>query len=87
VDKANECRFAMELIGHSTPQMAGIFARKIGAKQLVLNHFSARYSGNVDEDSAAKTIMDAIGGLAEKEFGGSVVCARDLMSFDIPLAR
>ena len=28
--------------GHSTPQMAGAFAKKIRAKKLLLNHFSAR---------------------------------------------
>ena len=28
--------------GHSTPQMAGRFAREIGARRLALNHFSAR---------------------------------------------
>ncbi|EEC43983.1 predicted protein, partial [Phaeodactylum tricornutum CCAP 1055/1] len=29
--------------GHSTPQIAGDFARSVNAKRLVLNHFSARY--------------------------------------------
>ena len=29
--------------GHSTATMAGEFARAIGARRLVLNHFSARY--------------------------------------------
>jgi ribonuclease Z len=66
--------------GHSTPQMAGAFAKRIGAKQLILNHFSARYKGNDDVDEEAKTIMDAIGALAAKEYGGEVTCARDLMS-------
>lgn len=28
--------------GHSTPEMAGAFARRIGAKALVLNHIGAR---------------------------------------------
>lgn len=29
--------------GHSTPYMAGAFARTIGAEKLVLNHIGARY--------------------------------------------
>ncbi|KAJ4478289.1 Metallo-hydrolase/oxidoreductase [Lentinula aciculospora] len=69
--------------GHSTPQMAGAFAKRIGAASLILNHFSARYPGNDDVDPEAKIIMDAIGDLAAMEFGKPVVCARDLMSVDI----
>ncbi|KAJ6598908.1 beta-lactamase-like protein [Mycena vulgaris] len=69
--------------GHSTPQMAGTFAKRIRAKQLVLNHFSARYAGNDDVNAEAKTIMDAIGALAAKEYGGEVACARDLMSVNV----
>ena len=37
--------------GHSTPQMAGRFAHRIGAKRLVLTHFSPRYRGEDDERS------------------------------------
>jgi ribonuclease Z len=37
--------------GHSTPQMAGDFCRKVNGKQLVLNHFSARYKGDISPDS------------------------------------
>ncbi|THH05407.1 hypothetical protein EW145_g4809 [Phellinidium pouzarii] len=69
--------------GHSTPQMAGRFARLIGARQLVLNHFSARYRGDDDVNEEAKTVMDAIKGLAEKEFCGEVVCARDFMTLHV----
>lgn len=74
--------------GHSTPQMAGAFAKRIRAKKLLLNHFSARYPGNDDVDGVAKNIMSAIRDLAINEFGsGQVVCARDFMSFDIDLPR
>ncbi|KAJ6486366.1 beta-lactamase-like protein [Mycena vitilis] len=69
--------------GHSTPQMAGAFAKRIRAKQLILNHFSAKYAGNDDVDPEAKKIMDAIGGLAAKEYGKEVLCARDLMSVTV----
>lgn len=69
--------------GHSTPQVAGRFAKKVRARTLLLNHFSPRYAGNDDVDEKAKVVMDAIRELAEKQFGGAVVCARDLMSLDV----
>lgn len=69
--------------GHSTPQMAGAFAKRIGARKLVLNHFSARYAGNDDVDEEARRVMGAIRELAESEYDGEVVCARDLMTFDV----
>ena len=72
--------------GHSTPQMAGGFAKRIGARNLILNHFSSRYSGGSDE--ASRAVMDAIKKLAAVEFGSDkVVCARDLMSVEIPSKR
>jgi len=37
--------------GHTTPQMAGIFAKKVGARRLLLNHFSARYKGDQSPES------------------------------------
>lgn len=67
--------------GHSTPQMAGAFAKRVRARKLVLNHFSARYPG--DETEEANKIMDAIVELAAKEFGSSVTCAKDFMSVDV----
>jgi ribonuclease Z len=36
--------------GHSTPQMAGKFAKRVNARLLVLNHFSARYAAPKDEE-------------------------------------
>lgn len=69
--------------GHSTPQMAGKFAKLIRAKRLILNHFSARYPG--DESESSLRIMGAIGELAAKEFGQDVLCARDLTNVDIGL--
>ena len=69
--------------GHSTPQVAGRFAKRIEAKKLLLNHFSARYAGDDDVSEDAKRVMEAIRQLAESEFGGPVACARDLMSMDV----
>jgi ribonuclease Z len=73
--------------GHSTPQMAGAFAKRVGAKKLILNHFSARYAGNDDIDDGAKRVMIAIAELAAEAFEGDVICARDLMSVDVELPR
>ncbi|KAA1473514.1 Metallo-hydrolase/oxidoreductase [Dentipellis sp. KUC8613] len=73
--------------GHSTPEGAGAFARSVGARKLVLNHFSARYAG--DEEGGgeqAGRIMRAIGDLARAEFGGEVVCTRDFMTIDVELS-
>ncbi len=37
--------------GHSTPYMAGQFAKRVQAKRLVMNHFSARYKGDPSVES------------------------------------
>jgi len=50
---------------------------------LILNHFSARYPGDDDVNPEAACIMQAIANLAKEKFAGPVVCARDLMSFEI----
>lgn len=72
--------------GHSTPQMAGAFAKRIRARKLILNHFSSRYPGDDDSDENSKEIMESIRSLAVKHFESSdVLCARDLMSVNIPL--
>ncbi len=71
--------------GHSTPQIAGNFAKKIGAKNLVLNHFSSRYRG--DQDLESIKIMTRIerqaidsSGLNEEH----VACSWDFMVLPIP---
>ncbi|EJD07680.1 Metallo-hydrolase/oxidoreductase [Fomitiporia mediterranea MF3/22] len=73
--------------GHSTPQMAGRFARSAGVRRLALNHFSARYKGDDDVNPESKAIMEGIRSLAEKEFGGEVVCARDHMTIHVQHAH
>lgn len=67
--------------GHSTPQMAGAFAKRIAASRLVLNHFSARYPG--DQSVESSRVMQAIGDLAAAEFGKDVICARDFMTLNV----
>ncbi|KAF7292388.1 hypothetical protein HMN09_01222900 [Mycena chlorophos] len=68
--------------GHSTPQMAGAFAKRINAKALVLNHFSTKYSGN-DDDPPSKAIMDAIRGLAAGVADCEVHCSRDFWTYSV----
>jgi ribonuclease BN (tRNA processing enzyme) len=72
--------------GHSTPSMAGEFAKRINAKKLVLNHFSARYKGDQSLDSI--TIMTRIERQARKASGlseDSVAAAWDFMI--LPVSR
>lgn len=72
--------------GHSTPYMAGEFAKKIGAKRLVMNHFSGRYGG--DQSMESLSLMTRIEGQAIKasELGESdVAAAWDLMI--LPVAQ
>lgn len=79
-----------KLRGHSTPQMAALFATRVNARKLVLNHFSSRYAGDYDPTTqhgdprpAAKETMEAIRALAQLHFDGPVICARDFMAFDV----
>ena len=69
--------------GHSTPQMAGAFAKNIAAQKLVMNHFSARYAGDDDKNEDSKKVMEGIAALAATEYQGEIVCARDFMRFEI----
>jgi ribonuclease Z len=78
--------------GHSTPQMAGKFATACFAKVLLLNHFSARYADEGEpiigkngllKEGHETGVMTEIRDLAKSEFMGTVVCARDLWSWEI----
>ena len=71
--------------GHSTPYMAGTFAKTINAKRLLLNHFSARYKG--DQSAESMSLMMRIERQAMKASGlseGHVAAAWDFMILPIP---
>ena len=73
--------------GHSTPHMAGEFCKRIKAKRLILNHFSARYMG--DQSLESVSIMTRIEQQAIKASGltrSDVAAAWDFMIFPIPKA-
>ncbi|KAL3907734.1 MAG: hypothetical protein SGILL_008754 [Bacillariaceae sp.] len=72
--------------GHSTPRMAGLFAKSVGAQRLIMNHFSARYRGDATMESIAT--MTRIEEQALKASGLSqdkVAAAWDFMIFPVPL--
>ena len=71
--------------GHSTPGIAGEFAKEIGAKRLVLNHFSSRYKG--DQSLESISIMTRIEQEAVKASGlppTHVAAAWDMMILPVP---
>lgn len=93
---SHEATFSKEMLSnamraqHSTATMAGQFARKLDAKQLVLTHFSPRYSGQVDvtavedkEKAVQKLVYQA-----KVSFGkDAVIAAYDFMTVDVPINR
>lgn len=71
--------------GHSTPEMAGEFAKKVKAKRLILNHFSARYKGDATIDSISlMTRIEAQAIKASNLSESHVAAAWDLMVLPIP---
>ena len=86
--------------GHSSPTMAGTFAKAIAAKRLVLTHFSARYTSNSGEVSkrrisslpfskladlfAQNVGIEALVEAAASAFRGPVLAAHDFLQLHLP---
>jgi ribonuclease Z len=83
-DTSESVEAAARAHGHSTPDLAGQFAKRINAAQLVLNHFSSRYKGDMS-DAGAKAVMEAIRQRAVVTFGNdNVLTAHDWMNVVVP---
>ncbi|KAK2460529.1 hypothetical protein APHAL10511_006999 [Amanita phalloides] len=76
--------------GHSSPAMAGTFARAIGAQRLVLNHIGARFPGpSNDKNHRNKHILSEIQNQASQAWGSGrrAEVAYDYMRVVIPGGR
>lgn len=82
--------------GHSTPEVAGAFARSVGAKMLYLNHLSVKYPDFGEEEREedgdgtrnVRRMIKEIERLASEEWGGGQArVARDFMEVDVPRRR
>jgi ribonuclease Z len=74
--------------GHSTPQIAGAFAKSVRAKCLLLNHFSSRYKG--DPSVASLSIMmriERVAMAASDMKESQVAAAWDLMVLSVPASK
>ncbi|KAF9228034.1 hypothetical protein BS17DRAFT_726816 [Gyrodon lividus] len=74
--------------GHSTPVMAGEFARRVGAERLVLNHIGSRFPAPRQLEDAFDVrfaVIDEIARQASKAWGmGHAQVAFDFMKVTIP---
>jgi ribonuclease Z len=82
--------------GHSTPEVAGEFARAVGAKGLVMNHLSVKYPDFGEEAREedgegtrnVRKMIKEIERLASEAWGGGEArVARDFMEVEIPRRR
>ncbi|KAJ7285596.1 beta-lactamase-like protein [Mycena rebaudengoi] len=72
--------------GHSIPQMAGEFAKTIGAEKLVLNHIGGRFPAPRHERDARARVIREIERQASEAWGSgrSAVAAWDFMRVALP---
>ncbi|KAM0752775.1 Metallo-hydrolase/oxidoreductase [Meredithblackwellia eburnea MCA 4105] len=82
--------------GHSTTRVVGAFAKRIGAKGLVVNHLSVKYpdveaarEGETEKEKVArekkKRMLEAIARkVSESWGGGEAIVAKDLLMIPIP---
>jgi len=71
--------------GHSTPSMAGAFAKSIRARRLVLNHFSGKFPAPAYKNDRRRLVMAEIERQASQAWGqGKAVAAHDFMRIVIP---
>lgn len=82
----HECTFDNTLHGlalssmHSTPKMAGQFAASVGAKHLIITHFSQRYTGENVSPNVSDLLKDT-----QAECPNVVVqAANDFFTFEVP---
>ena len=65
--------------GHSTSRMAAKFAQALGAKNLVLTHFSARFAPAAKDPEQIQRLISQ----AQEVFGQNVFAAEDFWSLDL----
>lgn len=68
--------------GHSTPTMAGKFARDIRAYELAITHFGGEISANLDN----KALTEAAASI-KKTFGKGPIIARDFLKIQVQRKR
>ncbi|EPQ60770.1 hypothetical protein GLOTRDRAFT_68700 [Gloeophyllum trabeum ATCC 11539] len=76
--------------GHSTPEMAGAFARRIGAKRLVLNHLGARFPAPLMNNGPrirGAVLREMERQASEAWGGGTARAALDFTKITIPPER